>query len=70
MSKSPELMRGILPLYKRLSNYPMGKFIFTQLFCFKAPYFGSINPQVVDLKQGDRSDRLIHTPDILVDDKV
>jgi acyl-coenzyme A thioesterase PaaI-like protein len=33
-------------------KYPFGRQIFSFLFCTKAPYFMTIRPQVVDLKEG------------------
>lgn len=46
------LLKGILPLYKRFETLPFGKYIFTQIFCFQAPYFRTIFPNVLNLKRG------------------
>jgi acyl-coenzyme A thioesterase PaaI-like protein len=39
-------------LYQMLSSVPLGKHLFTRAVCFKAPYFGSIDPLIVDLRPG------------------
>ena len=41
-----------LNVYEKLKNYPFGKKIFSQLVCFKLPYFFSIKPLVLELKPG------------------
>jgi hypothetical protein len=39
-----------LRIYQRLSRYPFGNYVFSKLVCKTAPYFGSINPLVTELK--------------------
>lgn len=41
-----------LDSWQRLSRFPAGKWLFTQIVCFKAPYFSSIRPRFVELKPG------------------
>jgi acyl-coenzyme A thioesterase PaaI-like protein len=45
-------MHQALRLYNKLSRYPLGKWLFTRIICFKAPYFGSISPRIEELKVG------------------
>ncbi len=35
-------------IWKKLEKYPMGKWLFTKIVCFKAPYFGSIKPLIIE----------------------
>lgn len=42
----------MLSLYQRLQGLPLGKWAFSKALCFKAPYFQSIDPQVVRLEPG------------------
>ena len=39
-----------LALWKRFSALPAGKWIFSRLLCFKAPYFSSIRPYFNELR--------------------
>jgi hypothetical protein len=49
---------NVAKLYSSFAKYPMGKYLFSQLFCLKAPYFMSISPIVNDMKAGyGESDR-------------
>lgn len=41
-----------LSAWERLSNKPAGKWAFSRLVCWKAPYFGSIRPAFVELRPG------------------
>jgi hypothetical protein len=41
---------SVLQLYKTLSRKPMGRWLFSRLVCFKAPYFGSIRPRMAVLE--------------------
>ena len=43
---------NVAKMYNTITKYPLGKYVFSQLFCLKAPYFMSINPMVNDLKSG------------------
>jgi len=45
-------MSPVLKLYNSCSKLPFGKWIYSKLFCFKAPYFGTIKPVFVVLKPG------------------
>lgn len=40
---------NLLSLYKKLSLFPCGRWLFTQAVCFRAPYFFSISPIITDL---------------------
>ncbi|HBN53958.1 MAG TPA: DUF4442 domain-containing protein [Stenotrophomonas sp.] len=42
----------LLPLYRRLSRWPGGRWLFTRAVCFKAPYFASISPRITLLEAG------------------
>ena len=44
----------ILPLFRRLSSKPGGKWLFSRLVCLKAPYFASIAPRM-ELLEADRA---------------
>jgi acyl-coenzyme A thioesterase PaaI-like protein len=39
-----------LNIWKRLTFLPGGKWMFSRLLCFKAPYFGSIHPRFKELR--------------------
>ncbi len=41
-----------LAQYRRLAGLPAGRWLFSRLVCLKAPYFGSIAPQVIELEPG------------------
>ena len=43
---------NVLNLYQRISGFPAGRWLFTRIVCFRAPYFGSIRPQFVELRPG------------------
>jgi hypothetical protein len=45
-------LTSVAKMYDKLTKYPFGKAIFSNLFCIKAPYFMSISPMVNDLKSG------------------
>ena len=40
----------ILDMYQKMQRIPLGNKLFSMVFARKAPYFGTINPQVVDLR--------------------
>ncbi len=42
----------VLQIYDRMSRWPFGRWLFTRVVCFRAPYFGSIRPCFVNLKPG------------------
>jgi len=39
-------------MWNRLSGKPLGKFLFTQAICWKAPYFATIRPRFEELRPG------------------
>jgi hypothetical protein len=41
-----------LRAWRRLNGTIFGRWIFTRIICFKAPYFGSISPLFVELEPG------------------
>jgi len=45
-------MPSVLALYRRISRWPAGHWLFTRLICFKAPYFSSIAPLIQVLEPG------------------
>lgn len=45
-------MSLVLKIYNKCEKLPMGRWLFSKLVCFKAPYFDSIKPLFVELKQG------------------
>ena len=42
----------ILDLYTKLADKPLGKWLFSRLVCWKAPYFASIAPRIESLESG------------------
>ena len=45
-------MTRVLALYRRLARWPLGRWLFTRVVCWKAPYFGSIAPSFLVLEPG------------------
>ena len=43
---------SVLALYRRITRWPLGHWLFSRAVCFKAPYFGSIAPRFVALEPG------------------
>lgn len=43
---------ALLNLWRRLSVLPGGRWLFSRLICFKAPYFASVRPRFLDLRPG------------------
>jgi acyl-coenzyme A thioesterase PaaI-like protein len=41
-----------LNIWARLTRWPFGKWLFTRVVCFRAPYFASIAPCFVELRAG------------------
>jgi acyl-coenzyme A thioesterase PaaI-like protein len=39
-------------LYMKLQGLPLGRWIFTRMICFKAPYFSNIRPLFQELRPG------------------
>lgn len=52
LNENASQVPAILKLYHQLARLPAGKWLFSKILCFKAPYFQSINPRVVSLKPG------------------
>ena len=50
----------ILDLYNRLADKPGGRWLFSKLVCFKAPYFASIAPRIESLEPGRGIATLAH----------
>lgn len=48
MSAEPQAMR----LWRKLGGSARGRWLFTRIICFKAPYFASISPLVTRLEPG------------------
>ena len=41
-----------LGIWQRMSAFPLGKWLFGRIVCWKAPYFASIRPSFVELRPG------------------
>ena len=50
----------VLSIYGKLANKPAGKWLFSKLICFKAPYFASIAPRMVSLEPGRGEATIAH----------
>ena len=46
------MSKGTLALWEQFAGKPGGKWAFSQLVCFRAPYFASIRPRFVVLRPG------------------
>jgi len=42
----------LLSLYRRITRWPGGHWLFARAICFKAPYFASISPRITVLEPG------------------
>ena len=42
----------VMSLWNTLATKPFGKTIFSRIICWKAPYFGTINPRFEELRPG------------------
>ncbi len=51
---------SVLQLYQRISRWPAGRWLFSRLVCWKAPYFSSIAPRIVSLAPGRGEATLRH----------
>ena len=40
----------LMSIYKKISKFPFGNKIFSMIVAKKAPYFGTINPKITELK--------------------
>ena len=45
-------MPSMLKQYNKITRLPAGQFLFNQAIGFKAPFFGKINPNVLEYRQG------------------
>ncbi|MCE2990828.1 MAG: DUF4442 domain-containing protein, partial [Nitrosomonadaceae bacterium] len=45
-------MSQVLSLWSKLEAKPLGKWIFSRIICWKAPYFGTIKPRFEELRPG------------------
>ena len=43
---------AVLSLYRRITRWPAGHWLFSRLVCLKAPYFATIAPRFVALEPG------------------
>ena len=43
---------SVLSLYRRITRWPTGHWVFSRLVCLKAPYFATIAPRFVALEPG------------------
>jgi acyl-coenzyme A thioesterase PaaI-like protein len=43
---------SVLSLYRRITRWPAGHWVFSRLVCLKAPYFATIAPRFVVLEPG------------------
>lgn len=50
----------VLGLWKALQDKPAGRWLFSRMVCFKAPYFGSIAPRMITLEPGRGVARIAH----------
>jgi len=41
---------SLLSLYRKVTRWPAGHWLFSRAVCFKAPYFGTIAPRIVSLE--------------------
>ncbi len=50
----------VLSIYAKLADKPCGKWMFSKLICFKAPYFSSIKPRIVELRANHGEATIAH----------
>src|SRR3546814_13252084 len=43
---------SVLDLYRRITRWPAGQWLFSRAVCFKAPYFANIRPRIELLEPG------------------
>ncbi len=51
---------NVLATYQRISRWPAGRWLFSRLVCWKAPYFASIAPRIELLEPGRGIATLAH----------
>lgn len=44
------MAKRVIDHYRKLSGLPFGRWLFSRMICFRAPYFGSIRPLFVSLE--------------------
>ncbi len=49
---------SVLTAWRIVKKLPFGHWLFTKIVCFKAPYFGSMKPYILNLKAGHCSARV------------
>ncbi|WP_372759814.1 hotdog fold domain-containing protein [Pseudoalteromonas sp.] len=49
---------SLLSVWHRVKTLPLGRWLFTKAVCFKAPYFGSMKPYILELRAGYCSARV------------
>ena len=52
MTSQPMSEPRLLALYRKMTRWPLGRWLFSRAVCFKAPYFGTIHPAFVALEPG------------------
>ncbi|HBK45407.1 MAG TPA: DUF4442 domain-containing protein [Xanthomonadaceae bacterium] len=53
-------MSNLLSLYRRMSRWPAGRWLFSRAVCLKAPYFATISPRITRLEPGRCEARIAH----------
>ena len=43
---------NVLELYRRITRWPCGEWLFARAVCWRAPYFASISPRITRLEPG------------------
>ena len=43
---------SVLSMYRRMSRWPAGRWLFSRAVCFRAPYFATISPRFTALEPG------------------
>jgi acyl-coenzyme A thioesterase PaaI-like protein len=52
VSRRPTMTASVLQLYRRITRWPAGHWLFSRAVCFKAPYFATIAPRIEVLEAG------------------
>lgn len=53
-------MTHLLSLYRRITRWPAGHWLFSRAICLKAPYFATIAPRITVLEPGRCEARIAH----------
>lgn len=51
---------SVLQLYRKVSPKPFGRWLFSRMVCLKAPYFGSVSPQMTLLEPNRAEAQIAH----------